>query len=73
MDENQTSQGSTVRAKQVRQVRLMRTEQRPQDALLELTTKEGPQHFLIPLAALPELARKLEEFGGSQGESNTIV
>jgi hypothetical protein len=51
-----------VRAASIRRLRLMHANERPGDAIIEITTGNGTQHFLIAGAALPQLAGKLLAF-----------
>jgi hypothetical protein len=53
-----------VRAASIRRLRLMHANERPGDAIIEITTGNGTQHFLIARAALPQLAAKLAAFDG---------
>jgi hypothetical protein len=54
-----------VRAAPIRRLRLMHTNERPGDAIMEITIDNGTQHFLIAKAALPLLAAKLVAFNGT--------
>ncbi len=69
-DVTNTPQTTAVQAAPVKQMRLIRTQERPKDALLEITTGKDVQHFLIPEAALNGLAEKLAAFAnsGSSGQ-----
>ena len=61
-------QSLQVRAKAIQQVRLMNTQERPDAALIEFTTGENEKlHFLLPKAALAELAQKMIAFGEKNG------
>ncbi len=63
----------SVQASPVKQMRLIRTQERPKDALLEITTSKGVQHFLIPEGALNNLAKNLMAFssGGTSSGQQT--
>jgi hypothetical protein len=55
-------QANRVKVSPIKQVRVIRTEERPNDAVLEITTGNGAQHFLLPKSALGELAQSLASF-----------
>ena len=59
---NDTPQNQKITASAIKQVRVMGTNERPNDAIIEVTTNMGTQHFLLPKASLPELAEKLKTF-----------
>lgn len=60
-----------ITASPVKSVRLVGTEERPGDALLQITTQGGTQTFLVPRAALPKLADSLIAF--ASGEATSTV
>ena len=51
-----------ISASLVRSVRLVAIKERPGDALLQITTHNGVQAFLIPKSGLPKLAESLKAF-----------
>lgn len=69
MSDATTLPTKSVQASPVKQLRLIRTQERPKDALLAITTGKGVQHFLIPEAALKDLAKNLMAFSSSGSSS----
>lgn len=58
---------NTVQASPIKQLRLIRPNERPNDALLEITTGKGVQHFLLPGGSLRELSEKFARFADGEG------
>ena len=68
----QTPEKKQVQAANVTQMRLLRASERPDDALIELTTAKGTDYFVLPGKALPDLVQKLTKFqqgGGTDSSS----
>ena len=67
-DQETAPKTNQVQASAIRQLRLIRTNERPNDAVLEITTGNGVQHFLLPKASLNDLAQKLADFAKGGGQ-----
>ncbi|MBM1817401.1 hypothetical protein [Pseudosulfitobacter pseudonitzschiae] len=62
-----SSKANTARVAIMKQLRLVRAPERPNDAVLEITTVQGPQRFLLPKSAMKAFAEKLVAFEQSDG------
>ena len=58
-NQNSTSASNQVQASVIKHLRLIRTDERPNDVVLEITTGRGVEHFLLPKASVNDLAQKL--------------
>ena len=67
-DQENAPQTKQVQVSPIKQLRLIRSNERPNDALLEITTGNGAQHFLLPKASLSDLAQKLADFAKGGGQ-----
>lgn len=52
-----SSKANTARVAIMKQLRLVRAPERPNDAVLEITTVQGPQRFLLPKSAMKALLK----------------
>jgi hypothetical protein len=60
--ESGTAETKQVQALAVTQLRLINANERPNDAVIELTTNKGKHYFTMPKAGLNEFAEKLKRF-----------
>lgn len=58
-DQAATPTSNQVQASLIKQLRIIRTSERPDDILLQITTGKGAEHFLLPKAAVKDLVEKL--------------
>jgi hypothetical protein len=56
-----------VQVRAIRNMRVINAAERPNDAIIELTTSEGAQHFSLPKEQLANLILALSRFSTKHG------
>ncbi|MEO9970414.1 hypothetical protein [Roseibium sp.] len=70
-DTDGSNKTNTAKVAIIKQLRLVRAPERPNDAVLEITTAQGPQRFLLPKSAMKAFAEKLIAFEQSDGPKSS--